>query len=42
MSEPNFSFLACLEVDRLVRLAWLARLARLARLGSFGYARLVK
>ena len=35
MPVPNFSFLACLDVARLVRLArlaWLARLARLARL----------
>ena len=39
MSVPNFSFLACLEVARLVRLA---RLARLARLGLLDYARLVK
>ena len=39
MSVPNFSFLACLEVARLLRLA---RLARLVRLGSLGYARLVK
>ena len=31
---PNFSFLACLEVARLVRLA---RLARLARLVSFKF-----
>ena len=30
MSVPNFSFLACLEVARLVRLATLAELARLA------------
>ena len=29
---PNFSFLACLEVARLVRLARLARLARLVSL----------
>ena len=28
----NFSFLACVEVARLVRLARLARLARLVRL----------
>ena len=42
MSVPNFSFLACLEVARLVRLARLARLARLVRLGSWGYPRLVK
>ena len=41
MSVPNFNFLACLEVTRLVRLARLSRLARLARLGSLGYARLV-
>ena len=35
---PNFSFLACLEVARLVRLARYVRLVRLVRLG---YARLV-
>ena len=29
MSVPDFSFLACLEVARLVRLAKLARLVRL-------------
>ena len=29
MSVPNFSFLACLEVARLVRLSRLARLVRL-------------
>ena len=29
MSVPDFSFLACLEVARLVRLARLARLVRL-------------
>ena len=42
---PNFSFLACLEVARLVRLARLAKLARLARLvrlDCFGYSRLVR
>ena len=39
MSVPNFNFLACLEVARLVRLARLARLARLVRLGL---ARLVR
>ena len=39
MSVLNFSFLACLEVARLVRLS---RIARLVRLGSLGYARLVK
>ena len=33
MSVPNFSFVACLEVARLVRLARLARLARLIRFG---------
>ena len=33
MSVPNFSFLACLEVARLVRLAKLVRLARLVRVG---------
>ena len=32
MSVPNFSFLARLEVAKLVRLARLARLARLVRL----------
>ena len=42
MSVPNFIFLACREVDRLVRLARLARLSRLVRLGEFGYARLVR
>ena len=31
MSVPNFSFLACLEVARLVRLARLVMFARLAR-----------
>ena len=41
MSVPDFSFLACLEVAMLVRVARLARLARLVRLGYFGYARLV-
>ena len=41
MSVTNFSFLACLEVARLVRLARLARLAMLVRLGWFGYARLL-
>ena len=30
MSVPNFSFVPCLEVARLVRLARLARLVRLA------------
>ena len=39
MSVPNFSFLACLEVARLVRLCRLARLVRLAYLGN---ARLVR
>ena len=39
MSVPNFSFLACLEVARLVRLA---RLARFVRLGKLAYARLVR
>ena len=34
MSVPNFSFLACLEVARLVRLA---RLARSARLANFSF-----
>ena len=41
MFVPNFSFLACLEVAMLVRVARLARLARLVRLGYLGYARLV-
>ena len=47
MSVLNFSFLACLEVARLVRLAGLTRLARLARLarlvrlGQMAYARLI-
>ena len=40
MSVPNFSFLACLEVAKLVRLARLARLAMLAR--SARSARLVR
>ena len=39
MSVPNFSFLACLEVPRLVRLA---RLVRLVRLGQMGYAMLIR
>ena len=39
MSVPNFSFLACLEVAKLVRLAWLDRLVRL---GYLGYAMLVR
>ena len=38
---PNFSFLACLEVAMLVRVARLARLAKLVRLGYLGYSRLV-
>ena len=42
MSVPNFSFLACLEVARLVRLASLARVARLVRIGLLGYDRLVR
>ena len=42
MSVPNFSFLACLEVARLVRLSKLARLVRLVRLGQLVYARLVR
>ena len=42
MSVPNFSFLACLEVARLVRLARLARVARLVRLSWLGYDRLVR
>jgi hypothetical protein len=33
VSVPNLSFVACLEVARLVRLARLARLARLVRGG---------
>ena len=37
-----FSFLACLEVARLVRLARLARVARLVSLGWLGYDRLVR
>ena len=47
MSVPNFSFLTCLEVSRLVWLARLARLARLVRLaklirfGYLGYAKLL-
>ena len=32
MCEPNFSFLACLEVAKLVRLARIVRLARLVRI----------
>ena len=36
---PNFCFVACLEVARLVRLA---RLARLVRLGKLDDARLVR
>ena len=39
MSVPNFSFLTCLQLARLVRLA---RLAMLVRLDLFGYARLVR
>ena len=42
MSVPNFSFLACLEVARLVMLVRLARLAKLVRLGYLGSARLVR
>ena len=38
MSVPNFRFLACLEVARLVRLA---RLAGLIRVGKLGYGRLI-
>ena len=41
MSVPNFSFLACLEVARLVRLARLPRLAWLLGLGWLGYVKLV-
>ena len=37
MSVPNFSFLACLEVARLVRLAKLARLVRFVRLVRLDY-----
>ena len=38
MSVPNFRFIACLEVARLVRLARLARLAKVSwvRLVGFG------
>ena len=36
MSVPNFSFIACLEVARFVRLARLVRSARLARLVRLG------
>ena len=36
VSVPNFSFLACLEVARLVRLARLTRLARLDSLVRLG------
>ena len=36
MSVPNFSFLVCLEVARLVRLARFVGLARLVRLGKLG------
>ena len=39
MSVPNLSFLACLEVARLVRLA---KLASLVSLGKSVYARLVR
>ena len=39
MSVPNFSFIACLGVAWLVRLA---TFARLVRLGQLGYARLVR
>ena len=42
MSVPNFSFLARLEVARLVRLARFARLARSLRLGYLRYDRLVR
>ena len=38
MSVPNFSFLACLEVARLV---WLARLARLDHPIPQGFSSLV-
>ena len=38
LSVPNFSFLAYLEVSRLVKLA---RLARLVRVGELGYTSLV-
>ena len=40
MSVPNFSFLACLEVAWLVRLARLAGVASLVRLA--GLTRLVR
>ena len=33
MFVPNFSFLACLDVARVVGLAKVARLVRLVRLG---------
>ena len=39
MSVTNFSFIACLQVARLVRLAMLNRIVRL---GSLGYDRLVR
>ena len=48
MYVRNFSFLACLEMARLVRLVRLARLAKLARLamlvrlGYLTYARSVR
>ena len=42
MYLPNFSFLACLEVAGLFRLARLARIARLVRVGFLGYDRVVK
>ena len=39
MSLLNFSFLACLEVARLVRLARLARLVRLPyRMSGWGHS----
>ena len=34
---PNVSFLACLDVARLVRLVRLARFVRLVRLGKLGF-----
>ena len=42
MSVPNLSFLACLEVARLVKLARLTRLASSVMLGKLGYGRLVR
>ena len=39
---PNFSFLANLEVARLIGLVRLAMLAILVKLGKLGYTRLVR